>query len=143
MIGSWLDKLRDIRRRKTWTVERANGRRGEDLAHRFLKRQGFKIVARNYRTASGGAEADLIAWERDILSIVEVKTRASEDFGPPERAIGEAKRLHLLRAARGYVHKTEIPWDRVRFDVVTVILSDPPEITLIRDALPNAMRATV
>lgn len=143
MIGSWLDKLRDRRRRKTWTADRANGRRGEDLAHRFLKRQGFTIVARNYRTASGGAEADLIAWERDVLVIVEVKTRTSTEFGPPERAIGEEKRLHLLRAARGYVRKTEIPWDRVRFDVVTVVLSDPPEITLIRDALPNAMRATV
>lgn len=143
MIGAILDKLRDVRRRRLWTADRANGRRGEDLAHRFLKREGFIIVARNYRLASGGAEADLIAWERDDLAIVEVKTRTSEDFGPPERAIGEEKRRHLLRVARAYVRKTETPWEHVRFDVVTVILSNPPEIKLFRDALPKAGRTTV
>src|SRR6266404_5180847 len=129
MIGAMFDRLRDARRRKLWSADLASGRRGEDLAHRFLRREGFTIVARNYRLAAGDAEADLIAWEGETLVFVEVKSRASEAFGPPERAIGEEKRAHLLRVAREYTRKTETPWDRVRFDVVTVILSSPPKIT--------------
>jgi putative endonuclease len=99
----------------------AFGRRGEDLAHRFLRRRGYTIVARNYRLASGEAEADLIAWEGDALVIVEVKARRSGEFGPPERAIGEAKRAHLRRVARAYARKTDTPLECVRFDEVTVV----------------------
>lgn len=137
MLGSLVDRLRDLRRRSTWNADHASGRRGEDLAHRFLRRQGFTIVARNYRLASGDAEADLIAWEGSTLVFVEVKSRASTEFGPPERAIGDEKRRHLLRVARAYTRKSETPWERVRFDVVTVVLSSPPEIHLIRTAIPS------
>lgn len=131
MIGSVLDRLRHARLRNA-------GRRGEDLAHRFLKSQGYTIVARNYRLPTGAAEADLIAWEADTLAIVEVKSRESGEYGPPERAITEEKRRHLLRVARAYARKTELPWERIRFDVVTVILADPPEIQLYRNALPTS-----
>jgi putative endonuclease len=134
VIGQALDWLRHARRARVWSPDLALGRRGEDLAHRFLRRQGFTIVARNYRLASGDAEADLIAWEGEALSIVEVKTRESGDYGPPERAIGPEKQRHLMRVAREYVRKTDTPWDRIRFDVVTVVMSDPPELTLYRSA---------
>ena len=133
MIGTWLDKLRDRRLRNP-------GRRGEDLAHRFLKRHGYTIVARNYRLASGEAEADLIAWDGETLAIVEVKSRETGEYGPPERAIGEQKRRHLLRVARAYARRIDLDWERVRFDVVTVILSRPPEIQLYRDALRTSAR---
>jgi putative endonuclease len=123
-----LDWLRHVRR------EPIAGRRGEDLAHRFLRRQGFTIVARNYRLSAGDAEADLIAWEGEALVFVEVKSRETSEYGPPERAIGEEKRAHLKRVAREYTRKTETPWERVRFDVVTVILSRPPRLELIRAA---------
>jgi putative endonuclease len=135
-----LDWLRHIARRRKWTPTLALGRRGEDLAHRYLRRQGFVIVARNYRLSSGDGEADLIAWEGDTLVFVEVKSRATADFGPPERAIGEDKRAHLLRIAREYTRKTGTPWDRIRFDVVSVILSKPPAIDLYRDRLPTSSR---
>jgi putative endonuclease len=136
VIVKVFDRLRDFRRRRIWTADHASGRRGEDLAHRFLRRQGFTIVARNYRLASGDAEADLIAWEGSTLAFVEVKSRASEEFGPPERAIGDEKRRHLLRLARAYTRKSETPWEQVRFDVVTVVFSRPREIQLIRGAFP-------
>jgi putative endonuclease len=135
MIAAIFDRLRDLRRRKLWSADLASGRRGEDLAHRFLRRQGFTIVARNYRLSAGDGEVDLIAWEDDALVFVEVKSRASEEFGPPERAIGEQKRVHMLRVARQYTRKTETPWESVRFDVVTVILASPPRIALFRGAL--------
>jgi putative endonuclease len=135
MIGKILDRLRDVRRRKLWPATAASGRRGEDLAHRFLRVRGFTIVARNFRLAAGEAEADLIAREGDALVIVEVKTRERGAFGPPERAIDDDKRHHLIRVARDYARRTETPWDRVRFDVVTVLLTEPPRIALYRDAL--------
>jgi putative endonuclease len=105
-----------------------------------LRARGFIIVARNYRLSSGEAEADLIAWEGETLVFVEVKSRETAAFGPPERAIGDEKRSHLLRIAREYTRKTQTHWDRVRFDVVSVIMTKPPAIELFRDALPTNIR---
>jgi putative endonuclease len=135
MIGALLDKLRHIRRRRIWSADQATGRRGEDLAHRFLRKRGYVIVARNHRLPSGDAEADLICRDGEYLVIVEVKTRETADFGPPDRAIGVDKQRHLGRIARAYARKAEIPWERVRCDVVTVILSNPPELNLLRGAV--------
>lgn len=138
VILEFSDWLRDVARRRKWTPTQALGRRGEDLAHRYLRRKGFVIVARNYRLSSGDGEVDLIAWDGDTLVFVEVKSRETADFGPPERAIGEEKRRHLLRVAREYARKTGTPWEGIRFDVVSVVLTKPPAIELYRDALPTA-----
>jgi putative endonuclease len=132
MLGTVLDRLRHHRRLRAWTPSQASGRRGEDLAHRYLRRLGFIVVARNYRLAAGDAEADLIAWEGEALVLVEVKTRESGAYGPPERAVGEEKLRHMLRVAREYTRKTGTPWERVRFDVVTVVLARSPQITHYR-----------
>ncbi len=134
MIGGFSDWLRHLARRQRWKPNLAQGRRGEDLAHRFLRRSGYIIVARNYRLPTADGEADLIAWDGDTLVIVEVKSRESDEFGPPERAIGDDKRAHVRRVARAYARKTDTPWERVRCDVVTVILSAPPQLQLLRDA---------
>ena len=141
MIGELLDRLRDARRRRLWDRDLASGRRGEDLAHRYLRREGFIIVARNYRLSSGEAEADLIAREGQDLVIVEVKTRETAEYGAPERAVNPEKRRHLMRVAREYARKTDTPWERVRFDVVTVVLNkqvgENPVVTLLRAAFPE------
>jgi putative endonuclease len=129
-----VDAIRDWRRRRLWDRDKAAGRRGEDLAHRFLRKQGYIIVARNYRLSSGDAEADLIAREGEDLVIVEVKTRATDEYGPPEQAVNPEKRRHLMRVAREYARKTDTPWEQVRFDIVSVVLREPPEITLLRAA---------
>jgi putative endonuclease len=140
VILRFSDWLRHLARKRRWTPTLALGRRGEDLAHRFLRARGFVIVARNYRLSSGDAEADLIAWEGETLVFVEVKSRETADFGPPERAIGDEKRNHLLRIAREYTRKTQTHWDRIRFDVVSVVMTKPPVIELFRDALPTNIR---
>jgi putative endonuclease len=135
MLGVLSDWLRHLARRRRWTPTQALGRRGEDLAHRFLRRKGYTIVSRNFRLPTGDGEADLIAWEGDTLVVVEVKSRQSDEFGPPDRAIGDEKRLHLRRVARAYARKTDTPWDRVRCDVVTVVLAaGRPQLQLVRDA---------
>jgi putative endonuclease len=134
MFGRFFDWLRHRSRLRRGSPDKARGRRGEDLAHRYLQRQGFTIVARNYRLASGSAEADVIGWQGGELVFVEVKTRRSAEFGPPDRAVGEEKRRHIRRAAREYARKTNTPMDRVRFDLVNVILTDPPELEWLRGA---------
>jgi len=111
-----------------------HGRIGEDLAHRYLRGQGCTIVARRYRPPAGGGEIDVVAWQRDILIFVEVKTRATAEFGTPDRAVDAEKRRHLARAGRDYARRAGADWPKVRFDIVSIILSEPPEIEWLRDA---------
>lgn len=135
MLLALLDRLRDRRRRRIWAPDQATGRRGEDLAHRYLRKQGYIVVARNYRLAAGDAEADIIAWDGDALVIVEVKTRESDTYGPPDRAIGEDKRRALQRVAREYARKSNVDEATVRGDVVSVVLGGGVRIELFRDAV--------
>jgi len=111
-----------------------SGRTGEDLAHRYLRRRGCTIVARNYRTRSGSGEVDLIAWDGGILVFVEVKTRLRDDFGEPATAVDHDKRELLKRAARDYARRADVDFELSRFDIVSVLLSKPPRIDWQRDA---------
>ena len=132
------DLLRQHARRRHMTEDQALGRRGEDLAHRFLQRAGMIIVDRNYRMASGAGEVDLVAWDGDALVFVEVKSRQTAEYGSPDRAIGPNKHASLIRTAREYARHAEVPWQKVRFDIVNVVFSTPPKLTHLRDVL--AMR---
>jgi len=127
-----LYRLSDALRRKTLGDD--HGRMGEDLAHRYLTRHGCRVVARNYRPRSGHGEIDLVVWEGATLVFVEVKSRASEDFGTPDSAVDQEKQEHLRRAARDYVRRTESTWEKTRFDIVSVVLVQPPRIVWLRDA---------
>jgi putative endonuclease len=133
-ILSFADRARDRGRRRAWDAAKALGRRGEDVAHRHLQREGLTVVARNYRTATGSAEIDLVAWEGDTLVFAEVKTRTTTEFGPPDRAVGDEKRRAMVKAAQDYARRAEVPWEKVRFDVVNVVCSTPPAVTHFRDA---------
>ena len=107
------------------------GRWGEEQAEKFLKKAGLKIVARNVRV--GYDELDLIVRQCDTLIFVEVKTRASEDFGRAASAVNRAKRKKLSRAAIRFLknHKLRPPY--IRFDVVEVV-GKKPEIRHIQNA---------
>ena len=123
------DRLRQSRLRKLIPQDKATGRLGEDAAHRYLRKKGFRIVARNWRRRSGAGEVDLIGWDGEDLVFVEVKTRHSDAYGPPERAIGADKHDALVWSAREYTRRAWIDWAKVRFDVVTVLLG--PETQLV------------
>src|SRR5260370_1738572 len=115
------DRLRQRARRRGIDPDLAAGRRGEDLAHRFLRRQGFTIVARNFRPRSAGAgEVDLIAWERARLVFVEVKSRATDDYGTPDPAVNSEKQRYIERAPREDTRPTHVALWLVRFDVVNL-----------------------
>ena len=122
------DRLRQRRYRGN------HGRIGEDLAHRFLRSQGCTVVARNYRTLTGRGEIDLVVWDGARLAFVEVKTRSTDEFGPPEGAVDAEKRERLQIAARDYVRRAEIAWKVARFDIVSIVLDRPPRIEWLRDA---------
>ena len=119
---------------------RSLGRRAEDLTHRYLQRQGYRVVARNFTPRGGHGELDLIAWHGDRLVVVEVKSRQSDDFGSPDRALNEDKRRTLFRVAREFARRSEVPWDRVRFDLVSVIfrprIQNRPLLEHQRDIFP-------
>ena len=137
---AWLyrlaDGLRHRRRRGSLPIEAVNGKLGEDLAHRLLRRNGFTVVARNYRPPAGGGEIDLIAYEGSKLVFVEVKTRGGTGFGAPEEAVDQRKRTFIERAARDYARRRDVDWSQVRFDVVNVVLGNPPSVELRKDAFP-------
>jgi putative endonuclease len=134
LIYRLADLLRHRARRRQWDRDLASGRRGEDLAHRFLRKRGFTIVARNYRSPAGTGEIDLVAWDRDTLVFAEVKSRSSADFGTPDRAVDREKEGNLIRVARDYARRAGVEWERVRFDIINVLLTNPPQIDLVRDA---------
>jgi len=107
------DRLRHLRQRDT-------GRRGEDLAHRYLRALGFIVVARNWRPPQGGGEIDIVAWEGDWLVFIEVKTRTSAEWSAPERDIDLDKIQTLRRAARDYIRRANADESRVRFDAISI-----------------------
>jgi len=138
LILRFSDRLRQRRYERTLSPTRSAGRRGEDLAHRYLRHNGFTVVARNFRARSGLSELDIVAWEDETLVFVEVKARTSDAYGSPERAIGGEKRVRLFRGAREYARRAGVDWQQVRFDIVNVLLSEPPEIVHYRDVFPLA-----
>jgi putative endonuclease len=128
LISSLFDALRHAIRRRRWTVERANGIRGEDLAMRYLQKRKFTVVARNYQPRSGRGEIDIIAWDAGTLVFVEVKSAENDDRGTPDRAVDRYKRERLEWAARCYLALVRVPWERSRFDIVTVVGTRAPKI---------------
>jgi putative endonuclease len=115
-----------------------HGRLGEDLAHRYLRRRGCTVVARNYRTPSGSGEIDLVVWHGKTLAFIEVKTRSSAEFGEPDRAVDLEKQGRLHRAARDYTRRAGVAWEHTRFDIVSVVLGESAHIDWIRDAFPRS-----
>ncbi len=108
------------------------GEKGEELAVRFLKKKGYKIIKQNYKTRIG--EIDIIARDGNALVFIEVKTRESIEYGLPFEAINSAKKRKIANVALLYLKRLkEIP--PCRFDVVSIYYKqDNPEFELIKDA---------
>ena len=111
----------------------ALGRRGERAAERHLRRNGYRIVARNYRAA--GAEIDLVAIDGETLVFVEVKTRRSRAAGAPEEAVDERKQTRMRRAAEVFATRYRADDREMRFDIIAVDASGKRlDIELLRNA---------
>lgn len=119
------------------------GARGESYAAAYLDQLGYRLVAanftlpvgRNRRGAIINAEIDLIAYDGDTLCFIEVKTRASDWFAPPQVNVDLRKRRQITRAARVYRQMLGIENEPHRYDVVTVVLNNDstPQIELLRN----------
>src|ERR1700722_2657366 len=116
------------------------GRRGEEAAYFYLRRLGYVMVARNFRSPRRRGEIDLIAWDNDVLCFIEVKTRTTRDVKPAEAAVDRDKQRGLAAVADEYLRDVA-PSCRWRFDVVSLYYehqSSQPLIELFRNAFPLA-----
>ncbi len=95
------------------------GRRGEEDAYFYLRRRGYTIISRNFRSPNHRGELDLVGWDHDVLCFVEVKTRTSRDFKPAEAAVDRDKRRELIMVARDFLRHLSVP-PQWRFDVLAV-----------------------
>jgi len=114
------------------------GRRGEEDAYFYLRRRGYGMVARNFRSPHARGEIDLIGWDQDVLCFIEVKTRTTRDVKPAETAVDRDKQRALAAVARDYLRHLPLScqW---RFDVVSVYYdsqSSPPQFELFQNAFP-------
>jgi putative endonuclease len=112
---------------------RSLGDRGEDLAAAALKKQGYKVLERNYRTPLG--EIDLIARHQGVLVFIEVKTRTSARFGVGQEAVHYGKQSRYRKLADYYLKQKRLGEIAVRFDVVGILWQDgKPQIEVIKGA---------
>ena len=109
------------------------GQEGEQLAVRHLKRLGYRIICRNYRSPLG--EIDIIARHRGVLVFVEVKSRRTETFGSPKLAVTSAKQRKLSQVAWHYLQQHNLTEASARFDVVTISrMQSSPHLEVIEKA---------
>ena len=140
--------VRAVIRSLDWLAERTlppqkkpshhhTGQLGEEEAYFHLRRLGYTVVARNFRTPRCRGEIDLIGWEQNVLCFIEVKTRTSRDVKTPVAAVDRHKRREIAAVAREYLRRVP-PSCQWRFDIVSVYFdrskAGRPEIEVFRNA---------
>ena len=111
------------------------GSHGEDLAVEFLKRQGYRILQRNFKLKFG--EIDIVAQEGDTVCFIEVRTKTGDELGTPFESITPFKQRKLSRLALAYLKNQYKSVEvRARFDVVAVFSEDGKEekVEIIKNA---------
>jgi putative endonuclease len=144
LAGRWLQWLLgvlDVLESRFLSLESAAehlrvGLKGEEEAYFELRRKGYIMVARNFRSPRCHGEIDLIGWDGDVLCFIEVKTRTSKDVKTAEAAVDRHKRREIAEMAREYLRKTP-PLCQWRFDIVSVYYdgrNSRPSIEVFRNA---------
>jgi putative endonuclease len=112
------------------------GTLGEEDAYFHLRKMGYVLVERNFRSPRSRGEIDLIGWEGDVLCFIEVKTRTTHEVKTAEAAVDRHKRREVAQVARDYLRRLP-PTCQWRFDIVSVYYSGSssrPEIEVFRNA---------
>jgi putative endonuclease len=123
---------------ETIPAHQRTGRRGEEDAYFYLRKLGYVMVARNFRTPRRRGEIDLIGWDEDVLCFIEVKTRTTRDVKPAEAAVDRDKRREINLVAQEYLRHLA-PSCQWRFDVVSVYYegqTNHPQFELFKNAFP-------
>ncbi len=130
ILGEFLDRWYE---EMPWRREMALGPRGEAIARRYLRRRGYLILTRNFRSVN--AEIDIVALDGDTLVFVEVKAREGIEAGTPREAVDDHKQEQIRRAAANYVAMRHAQAVATRFDVVAITGSGRLRtVELIKDA---------
>lgn len=110
------------------------GKSGEDAAAGYLEENGYKILARNYKTKLG--EIDIIACDKDTFAFIEVKARRSDIRGLPFEAVSGVKQRQIAKSAIVFLKENKFLGKKARFDVVSVLYAagTGPKIDLVKDA---------
>ena len=115
------------------------GKKGESIAVKHLKKNGYKILEQNYRTKLG--EIDIVAKEKDTIVFVEVKARRSDRFGSPKWAVTLKKQRKISMVALHYLKSKNQTREKARFDVVAIRLtSEGPGIEIVKNAFELAYK---
>ena len=112
------------------------GKQGEDIAVKYLTDKGYEILERNWRNIH--KEIDIIAIKDNLLAVVEVKTRQTDEYGEPDIAVTRQKQTRLISAANAYLFQNKLDIN-TRFDIISIVFRDgTPKISHIEDAfLPH------
>jgi putative endonuclease len=122
--------IKDMRRIRT-------GRQGEVLAAGYLEKAGYRIIERNYRCIFG--EMDMVARDGETVVFIEVKSRRTDRFGPPQSSVGLKKQKKMSQIALHYLEQKQLHACEARFDVIAVsLLPDGHRMELIKNAFDLA-----
>jgi putative endonuclease len=126
---------RALRRPAAKAQHLLTGEQGEEAAYFYLRRLGYTIVARNWRSPKRRGELDLVGWHEGVLCFIEVKTRTSRGMVPAEASVDMEKQNDLRNVAKQYLLRAK-DVTAYRFDVVSVYFEDhkPAGVTVFRDA---------
>jgi putative endonuclease len=114
----------------------ATGQRGERAAFFYLRRNGFVVTARRWRSHVARGDLDLVAWDDGTICFIEVKTRTTRAIAPAEVAVDEEKQRTLRRLAKHYLRQLPQEDVPVRFDILSIYfeVGKSAEFELFRDA---------
>lgn len=98
------------------------GNYGEDIACRFLEKEDYSIITRNFNCSYG--EIDIVASKNNEIVFIEVKTRCQTSFGMPVEAIDNSKKIHIYNSAKYFLYKNNLLNKDVRFDVIEILIYD-------------------
>lgn len=109
------------------------GGKGEAYAAKYLKKNGYKIIEKNFRNKIG--EIDIIAMDRGVIVFIEVKARKSRAFGSPKDALTVCKQKKISKVALSWLKARNKIGARARFDVVSIISNkSKQEVEIIKNA---------
>lgn len=114
------------------------GKEGEAIAVQYLQGQNYVVIDRNFRCKCG--ELDIVAREGKTIVFVEVKTRKTLTYGPPQLSVTQFKQRQISKAALLYIAKKRIEGTNARFDVIAILLkrNEAPKIEHIKNAFDLA-----
>ena len=111
------------------------GALGEEAAALALKKKGYKIIERNYRSKMG--EIDIIAKDDHTLVFVEVKARSTTNYGHPFESINSKKMQNIFKAGLAYLKNTKEKYKKYRIDIISVLGRENPQIEHLKDVSLN------